>query len=155
MGFSNISICCAPAAPNRMAPIWSGRPGQGTIMAKILVVEDNETNMELAAALIIASGHTVIQAWTAEEGIQKAKTLDPALIFMDISLPGMDGLTATAILKQDPSTEHIPVVALTAHAMKGDEAKALNAGCCGYLTKPIDTRAFPSELRRFLGMGSD
>jgi CheY-like chemotaxis protein len=119
-------------------------------MAKILVVEDNETNMELATALIIANGHVPLQAWTAEEGIQKAKADRPALIFMDISLPGMDGLTATALLKQDPSTMHIPVVALTAHAMKGDEAKALAAGCCGYLTKPIDTRAFPAELSKFL-----
>ena len=76
----------------------------------------------------------------------------PALILMDISLPGMDGLTATGILKNDPSTKDIPVVALTAHAMKGDEAKALQAGCCGYLTKPIDTRAFPNALTKFLGI---
>lgn len=120
------------------------------IMAKILVVEDNETNMELATALVVANGHVPVQAWTAEEGIQRARAEKPALILMDISLPGMDGLTATALLKQDPTTTHIPVVALTAHAMKGDEAKALAAGCCGYLTKPIDTRAFPTELHKFL-----
>lgn len=122
-------------------------------MAKILVIEDNETNMELAITLIVASGHAALEARTAEEGIQKAKSEMPSLILMDISLPGMDGLTATGLLKKDPETNHIPVVALTAHAMKGDEAKALEAGCCGYLTKPIDTRAFPAELKRFLGVG--
>ncbi|MBM3300822.1 MAG: response regulator [Deltaproteobacteria bacterium] len=121
-------------------------------MAKVLVVEDNETNMELATALIIASGHTAVQAWTAEEAIQKARTDKPALILMDISLPGMDGLTATGLLKQDPETQHIPVLALTAHAMKGDEARAIEAGCVGYLIKPIDTRAFPKELERYLGI---
>lgn len=121
-------------------------------MAKILVIEDNETNMELAITLIVASGHSALEARTAEEGIQKAKSEMPSLILMDISLPGMDGLTATGLLKKDPETNHIPVVALTAHAMKGDEAKALEAGCCGYLTKPIDTRAFPAELKRFLGV---
>lgn len=119
-------------------------------MIKVLVVEDNETNMELATALLFASGYAAVQAWTAEEGIRMAREEMPALILMDISLPGMDGLTATGILKNDPRTSDIPIVALTAHAMKGDEAKALQAGCCGYLTKPIDTRAFPKALAKFM-----
>jgi CheY-like chemotaxis protein len=117
---------------------------------KILVVEDNGPNMELVTALLEASGREVIQAWTAEEGIKIAVSEIPALILMDISLPGMDGLTATINLKQDPSTRDIPVVALTAHAMKGDEERALAAGCVGYVAKPIDTRAFPKAIAGFL-----
>jgi len=124
-------------------------------MTKVLVIEDNETNMELATALLFASGYTVVQAWTAEEGIRLAIEEMPALILMDISLPGMDGLTATSILKNDPQTQDIPIVALTAHAMKGDEAKALQAGCCGYLTKPIDTRSFPKALAEFMRLESE
>ncbi|MFH1114985.1 MAG: response regulator [Pseudomonadota bacterium] len=119
-------------------------------MTKVLIIEDNETNMELATALLFASGYKAVQAWTAEEGIRKAREEMPALILMDISLPGMDGLTATCILKEDPLTQDIPIVALTAHAMKGDEAKALQAGCSGYLTKPIDTRSFPQALEKFM-----
>ncbi|MDQ7785562.1 MAG: response regulator [Desulfomonilaceae bacterium] len=119
-------------------------------MTKVLVIEDNETNMELATALLFASGYTAVQARTAEEGIRLAREEMPSLILMDISLPGMDGLTAAAVLKEDPLTTHIPIVALTAHAMKGDERKAMEAGCCGYLTKPIDTRSFPEALAGFM-----
>lgn len=114
--------------------------------SKVLVVEDNETNMELASVLLKVAGYEVLKAWTAEEGIQMAKAELPGLILMDISLPGMDGLSATRVLKGDPHTRDIPVVALTAHAMKGDEAKAFQAGCCGYLTKPIDTRTFAKKV---------
>jgi two-component system, cell cycle response regulator DivK len=116
----------------------------------VLVVEDNRPNMELVTALLEASKCRVLQAWTAEEGIRLAGSHAPALILMDISLPGMDGLTATAALKRDPRTRDIPVVALTAHAMKGDEEKALSAGCAGYIAKPIDTRAFPKAIEVFL-----
>lgn len=117
---------------------------------KVLVIEDNEANMILVTALLKSSGWTVIPAMTAEEGIKIARAETPALVLMDISLPGMDGLTATGILKQDPQTKDIPVVALTAHAMKGDEAKALSAGCIGYITKPIDTRAFPKAVSGYI-----
>jgi len=116
--------------------------------SKVLVIEDNETNMELATVLLRMAGYEVLQAWTAEEGIQLARAEMPRLILMDISLPGMDGLSATRILKDDPLTRLIPVVALTAHAMKGDEVKAFQAGCCGYLTKPIDTRTFAGTIAR-------
>jgi CheY-like chemotaxis protein len=116
---------------------------------RVLVVEDNKPNMELVTALLETFHCKVLQAWTAEEGIRIAGTESPALILMDISLPGMDGLTATAALKKDPATKNIPVVALTAHAMKGDEEKALAAGCVGYIAKPIDTRAFPHAIRDF------
>src|SRR2546422_6603702 len=107
---------------------------------KILVIEDNPMNMELTADLLEVAGYVVCQAENAEEGIAMALSARPSIILMDIALPGMDGLQATNILKQDPHTSHIPVVALTAHAMKGDADKALAAGCIGYITKPIDTR---------------
>jgi CheY-like chemotaxis protein len=112
----------------------------------ILIVEDNPMNMELATDLLEIAGYTVLQAGTAEEGVRLAKAETPDLILMDVRLPGMDGLTATGLLKQDPTTAHIPVFALTAQAMKGDQEKALEAGCNGYITKPIDTREFPGQV---------
>ena len=117
---------------------------------KILIVEDNPMNMELAADLLEASGYIVIQAGAAEEGIELARAESPDLILMDISLPGMDGLEATAVLKKESATKDINVVALTAHAMKGDKEKALAAGCSGYITKPINTREFPKTVARFI-----
>jgi CheY-like chemotaxis protein len=116
----------------------------------VLVVEDNEINMELATDLLEAKGYEVIQAATAEKGIERARTKKPILILMDIGLPGMDGLTATGVLKNDPETSHIPVVAMTAHAMKGDEDEALGAGCLGYIAKPIDTRSFSAAVADFI-----
>jgi len=117
---------------------------------KILIVEDNPMNLELATDLLEVSGYVIIQAETAEEGIKLARAELPDLILMDISLPGMDGLEATGILKQDPTTKDITVIALTAHAMRGDEEKAMVAGCIGYITKPIDTREFPKDVSRFI-----
>jgi CheY-like chemotaxis protein len=117
---------------------------------RILIVEDNAMNMELAVDLLQAAGYVVLSATEAEQGIEVARATKPDLILMDISLPGMDGLVATQRLKSDPATREIPVVALTAHAMKGDEEKALAAGCAGYLTKPIDTRTFGQAIGRFL-----
>ena len=117
---------------------------------KILVVEDNPLNMELTADILGAAGYTVLRAENAERGIALAREESPALILMDISLPGMDGLSAVEILREETETRAIPVVALTAHAMKGDEEKALVAGCDGYITKPIDTRALPGEVAGFI-----
>ncbi|MDQ1238771.1 MAG: two-component system, cell cycle response regulator, partial [Thermodesulfobacteriota bacterium] len=94
-------------------------------------------------------GYRVLKAYSAEEGMKVAEEEVPALILMDISLPGMDGLTATRMLKQKDSTAHIPVVALTAHAMKDDESRAREAGCCAYLTKPFDTGIFFETLSGF------
>jgi len=117
---------------------------------KILVIEDNSMNLELVTDLLKVAGFVVLEAIVAERGIELARTAQPDLILMDISLPDVDGLAATQALKADPVTRHIPVVALTAHAMKGDEEKALAAGCTGYLTKPIDTRTFAQTIARFL-----
>jgi PAS domain S-box-containing protein len=116
----------------------------------ILVVEDIELNMEVVTAFLKRAGYSVLQAESAEEGIQVATTEQPDLILMDISLPGMDGLTATHILKNIPETRCIPIVALTAHAMSGDQTKCQEAGCVGYIAKPIDRRAFAKEIRGFI-----
>jgi CheY-like chemotaxis protein len=117
---------------------------------KVLVVEDNPLNLELATDLLEACGIEVISANTGEIAVRLAQEQMPNLILMDLSLPGMDGLQATAALKAHPRTRSIPVVAVTAHAMKGDEQKALAAGCEGYITKPIDTRMFPTLVAEFL-----
>jgi two-component system cell cycle response regulator len=119
-------------------------------MPKILIVEDNPVNMELATDLLEPLGYVILPAGTAEEGIQLATHALPDLILMDVALPGMDGLSATQRLKGDPRTQHIPIVALTAHAMSGDEDRALAAGCAGYITKPIDIRGFRATVARFL-----
>jgi CheY-like chemotaxis protein len=121
---------------------------------KILVVEDNSLNLELATDLLEACGFEVISAQTAEAGINLAQEAQPNLILMDLSLPGMDGLEATKALKADPQTANIPIVAVTAHAMKGDEQKALDVGCEGYITKPIDTRMFPVLVAQHLQRAS-
>ncbi len=116
----------------------------------VLVIEDNAANMMLATSVLKLSGYTPFQAMTAEEGIALAKAEAPDLILMDISLPGMDGLEATVILKEDSRTRNIPVVALTAHAMKGDEERCLAAGCVGYIAKPFRIKTFSDAVARFM-----
>jgi len=118
---------------------------------RILLVEDNAQNRRLAQFLLKAQGYTVYEASTGQEALELARTHLPDLVLMDLRLPGIDGLTATKALKNDDLTRRIPVIALTAFAMDGDREKALQAGCDGYITKPIDTRAFPSAVRRYLG----
>ena len=116
----------------------------------ILIIEDNLLNLELAAELLESHGFVVASALTAEEGLRCARALQPDLVLMDFSLPGMDGLSATRNLKADPATRHLIVVGLTANAMKGDEQTALAAGCDGYLTKPIDTHSFIGAVTKFI-----
>ena len=111
-------------------------------MANILVIEDNATNMTLTGFLLENAGHVVIPATTAEIGLALARKSPPDLILMDIHLPGMDGLQATALLKADAKTRAIPVIALTALAMKGDEERIMAAGCDGYIAKPLDYKDF-------------
>ena len=122
-------------------------------MAKILIIEDNVQNMKLAAFLLGSAGHTVLQASHALGGIALAKQHHPDLILMDIQLPGMDGLTATNMLKGDPDTRDIKVYALTAFAMKGDEEKMYAAGCDGYIAKPIRYQTFLKTVSSALGIG--
>jgi CheY-like chemotaxis protein len=108
----------------------------------ILIVEDNALNLELATDLLMGQGYAVQQASSAEEGLRLARAQPPSLILMDLRLPGMDGYAALRQLREDSQTSGIPVVALTAQAMKGDEAAALKAGFDAYIPKPIDTRTF-------------
>jgi CheY-like chemotaxis protein len=116
----------------------------------ILVVEDNETNQILVRAVLEMDGYRVSVAGSAGEAWEELRQDTPGLILMDIQLPGQDGLSLTRDLKSDPTTAGIPVVALTAHAMNGDREMALEAGCAGYIAKPIDTRTFAGEVRKFL-----
>jgi two-component system cell cycle response regulator DivK len=111
-------------------------------VSRILVVEDNATNMQLSTFLLESADHDVIPAVNAEMALALARDRRPDLILMDIQLPGMDGLQATALLKTDEATRHIPVIALTALAMKGDEERILAAGCDGYVAKPLDYKNF-------------
>ena len=121
-------------------------------MACILVVEDNPANMKLASLLLHNAGHVVLSAVDAESGLALARSGQPDLILMDIQLPGMDGLAATALLKQDPRTLGIPVIAVTAMAMTSDREKTRHAGCDGYISKPLRYRelyaCIDSLLRR-------
>jgi two-component system cell cycle response regulator DivK len=111
-------------------------------MATILIVEDNTANMTLATFLLQSAGHTVLSATDAEAGLTLARSEQPNLILMDMQLPDMDGLEATALLKRDDATRAIPVIALTALAMKGDEERIRAAGCDGYIAKPMDYQDF-------------
>jgi len=116
----------------------------------VLVIEDNEMNMKLARSLLQIGKYSVLEAVDAEAGIQLAREHHPDLILMDIQLPGMDGLAATREIKNDPAVKDISIVALTSYAMQGDEEKARDAGCAGYISKPIDTRSFLETVGKFL-----
>lgn len=117
---------------------------------RILIVEDNPTNLKLASQVLEMEGWLVDQATDAEQAQELLQHLLPDIILMDIALPGMDGLMLTRRIKADAKLQHIPVVAMTAFAMKGDDRKAFEAGCDGYITKPIDTRKFPQQIAAFL-----
>ncbi|MDQ3213106.1 MAG: response regulator [Acidobacteriota bacterium] len=120
-------------------------------MARVLIVEDNPANMALAIFLLKSVGHTVFSAADAEAGLALARDERPDLILMDIQLPGMDGLEATALLKSDAATCGIPVIALTALAMKGDEERIRAAGCDGYIAKPMAYQPFLAAVAAHLG----
>lgn len=111
-------------------------------MARVLIIEDNPANMTLAIFLLQSVGHTVLSATDAEAGLTLARNEQPNLILMDMQLPGMDGLEAAALLKEDEATRAIPVIALTALAMRGDEERIRAAGCDGYIAKPMQYREF-------------
>ena len=119
-------------------------------MSTILVVEDNAANMRLSTFLLESAGHTVVAATSAEIGLTLALECRPDLILMDIQLPGMDGLEATALLKKNEATRGIPVIALTALAMKGDEERIRAAGCDGYIAKPLAYKDFLAVIRDHL-----
>jgi two-component system, cell cycle response regulator DivK len=120
----------------------------------VLLVEDNPANTKLATMLLERAGYRVLHAEYALDGIALAREHMPQLALMDIQLPGMDGLEATRALKADPATRRIPVVALTAFAMKEDERRIRAAGCDGYIAKPIDYKLFLAEVARWLAPGA-
>ena len=118
--------------------------------AYILVVDDNPLNLKLAADVLEIDGFRVSKAANAELALERIREEMPDLMLMDIQLPGMNGLALTRLLKSSSATQNIPIVALTAFAMNGDEQRALDAGCAGYLTKPIDTRTLSVQVAEFL-----
>jgi two-component system, cell cycle response regulator DivK len=122
-------------------------------MASVLIIEDNPANMKLATFLLGLAGHTVLSAIDAEAGLTLARGSHPDLILMDIQLPGMDGLEAAALLKRDDATRAIPVIALTALAMKGDEERIRAAGCDGYIAKPIGHQDLLATVAAHLAQG--
>ena len=120
-------------------------------MTKILLVEDNEMNRDMLSRRLQKQGYEVVMAVDGEEGVAKAQSEAPALILMDMSLPGIDGWEATRRLKAAPQTQKIPVIALTAHAMTDDRAKALAAGCDDFDTKPVELARLLSKMQTLLG----
>jgi two-component system cell cycle response regulator DivK len=120
-------------------------------MSKILLVEDNEMNRDMLSRRLERKGFEVIIAVDGQQGVDMAGSESPALILMDLSLPVIDGWEATRQIKADPATQNIPVIALTAHAMAGDEQKAREAGCDDYDTKPVDIKRLLEKIGKFLG----
>ncbi|MBC7788386.1 MAG: response regulator [Anaerolineae bacterium] len=120
----------------------------------VLLVEDNEDNRIVYSTILEHFGYSVIEALNGEEGIAKARSEMPDLILMDISIPVIDGWEATQVLKRDPATRAIPIIALTAHALAADREKAFEVGCDAYLAKPCEPKTVVSEVRRFIGGGN-
>jgi CheY-like chemotaxis protein len=116
----------------------------------ILIVEDNPINLELVSDILDAQGYKVFRATSGAEAMEIVKRVHPDMILMDIQLPGLDGLEITRMIKKDPQTKDIIVVALTAHVMKGDRERILEAGCSGYIPKPINSRDLPKEVAKYL-----
>jgi CheY-like chemotaxis protein len=122
---------------------------------QVLVVDDNATNVKLLSFLLAAKGYLVRTAADAEQALRAVAQERPRLILMDLQLPGTDGLTLTRQLRADPSMRGVVIVAVTASAMTGDRERALEAGCDGFIPKPIDTRAFPGLVAEYLARGTD
>ncbi|MBV8634844.1 MAG: response regulator [Burkholderiaceae bacterium] len=118
----------------------------------VLVVEDTPANIKLATMLLEKDGYRVLQAENGVDGVGLARLHLPDIILMDIQLPDMDGLAAVKLLREDATTKHLKIVALTAFAMKGDESKMLDSGCDGYIAKPIRYQSFLEEVKRVLSL---
>jgi two-component system, cell cycle response regulator DivK len=127
------------------------RTGQKMSSTVILIVEDNEDNRDIYTTILRHSGYEVAEAGTGEEGVRLARERLPAAVLMDVAMPGISGWEATRLLKADPLTASIPVIALTAHAMAEDRRRAEEAGCDGYLAKPVEPRRVVEEIERVLG----
>lgn len=122
---------------------------------EILVIEDNEQNLYLVTFLLEAHGYGVIQARDGQAGIEKAIQKRPALILLDIQLPGLDGYAVAHALRRTPGLDGIPIVAVTSYAMVGDRERILDAGCAGYIEKPIDPETFMAEVEGYLPLGGE
>ena len=120
---------------------------------RILVVEDNALNLELVRDILVAEGFDVLEAADGPTGVAIALLERPELILMDLQLPGLDGFQATQQIRSDPSLRDVPIVAVTAHAMKGDDERARAAGCDGFVAKPIQVREFVATVERYLSGG--
>jgi two-component system, cell cycle response regulator DivK len=118
----------------------------------ILIVEDEPKNMKLLRDLLQRFGYEILEAFDGEEGVKSAGENIPNLILMDIMMPKMDGLEATRIIKAEAKTKYIPIIALTSYAMKGDKEKTMDAGCDGYIAKPIDIQEVLKTIEHFLTM---
>jgi two-component system cell cycle response regulator DivK len=116
----------------------------------ILIIEDEPRNIKIVHDLLLANNYTPLEATDGRQGVELARAYQPALILMDIQMPGLDGLAATRILKADPETQRIPVIALTAYAMPGDADQILQAGCDSYITKPFHIQALLSQVAKYL-----
>lgn len=117
---------------------------------RVLVVEDNPLNLELVRDILVVAGYDVLEAVDGTAGVEIARLEKPDLVLMDLQLPGLDGLEATRILRADPALRKTAIVALTAHAMRGEEERALAAGCDGFITKPIRIREFAGLVATYL-----
>ena len=126
-------------------------PTPDTVTPPVLLVEDNEDNRIVYSTILSHFGFRVLEAHTAAQALEIARTEQPGLILMDVGLPDMSGWDVTRQLKRDPETRHIPIVALTAHALAEHRAEAVEAGCDGYLAKPVEPREVLAEVRRWLG----
>lgn len=124
-------------------------------MKKVLVVEDNDNNMELISFMLKSSGYEVLQAFRGQDGIDLARTHKPDLILLDIQLPDIDGTVVLENLRDNAKTADIPVVAVTSYAMTGDSKKLLNAGCDGYIEKPIEPELFISQIEHMFAELAD
>ena len=122
-------------------------------MAKILIIEDNEQNLYLESFILQKNGHEVVQARNGEIGIALAAQTRPALILLDIQLPGMDGYTVARELRKNYAIAHVPIIAVTSYAMAGDRDRVLEAGCTDYIEKPINPDTFHAEVARYLNGG--
>ncbi len=120
----------------------------------VLLVEDDADNREICTVILEHAGYRVVQAWSGEEGVRLARGLLPAMVLMDLSLPGLSGWDATRLLKEDEATRGIPVLALTAHGMPAQRALAAEAGCAGYLVKPVAPRDIVARVRETIGAPS-
>jgi CheY-like chemotaxis protein len=136
--------------PARRATAVAGDGADVARGSTVLVVEDNPVNRKLARNVLRSRGYRVLEADTGEEGIEIARNERPHLILMDLELPGLNGIEATRRLKSDPQTREIPVVALSSFAQGTDEARAREAGCAGYIAKPIRLSRFPQQVGSYL-----